>query len=200
MRAHGTPLGFSTPGTESMWYHGCRRRIAIARQWALGAGTAAHVLPLRGSLSRYHRLRPRPARLGGNERHGRAAVRTGDHPLGGCHGTRGRYRRGGWITALRKGLAFFEHDLPVTLRAEDVPEGIYITFNPATGIPDPQFTSRMLVAHAGAPTGSYSFTVRATGTDGRTLSLPFALEVASTGQATATPDNPFLSAVGTSGQ
>ena len=91
------------------------------------------------------------------------------------------------ITALRKGLAFFEHDLPVTLRAEDVPDGIYITFNPATGIPDPQFTSRMLVAHAGAPTGSYSFTVRATGTDGRTLSLPFALEVASTGQATATP-------------
>ncbi len=81
------------------------------------------------------------------------------------------------ITALREGLPFFEHDLPVTLRAEDVPAGIYITFDPVSGIPDPQFTSRMLVAHAGAPAGSYSFTVRATGTDGRTLSLPFRLNV-----------------------
>lgn len=81
------------------------------------------------------------------------------------------------VTTIREGLPFFEHDLPVTLRAEDVPAGIYVTFNPATGLPDPQFTSRMLVAHAGAPPGSYSFTVRATGTDGRTLSLPFRLAV-----------------------
>ena len=88
------------------------------------------------------------------------------------------------ITAIREGLPFFEHDLPVTLRAEDVPAGIYVTFNPMSGIPDPQFTSRMLVAHAGAPAGSYSFTVRATGTDGRTLSLPFRLNI--TGAATNT--------------
>lgn len=81
------------------------------------------------------------------------------------------------ITALREGLPFFEHDLPVTLRAEDVPVGIYVTFNPVTGIPDPQFTSRMLVAHAGASPGAYSFTVRATGTDGRTLAIPFRLQV-----------------------
>ena len=81
------------------------------------------------------------------------------------------------ITALREGLPFFEHDLPVTLHAENVPAGIYVTFNPATGLPDPQFTSRMLVAHAGAPPGSYSFTVRATGTDGRTLAIPFRLGV-----------------------
>jgi hypothetical protein len=81
------------------------------------------------------------------------------------------------ITALRGGLPFFEHDLPVTLRAEDVPAGVYVTFNPATGLPDPEFTSRMLVAHAGAAPGSYTFTVRATGTDGRTLSLPFRLGV-----------------------
>ncbi len=81
------------------------------------------------------------------------------------------------ITALREGLMFFEHDLPVTLRAEDVPAGLYVTFNPATGLPDPVFTSRMLVAHAGAPPGAYSFTVLATGTDGRSLSLPFRLQV-----------------------
>ncbi len=81
------------------------------------------------------------------------------------------------ITSLRQGLEFFEHDLPVTLRAEDVPAGIYVTFNPATGLPDPQFTSRMLIAHNGALPGSYTFTVRATGTDGRTLSLPFRLGV-----------------------
>ncbi len=81
------------------------------------------------------------------------------------------------ITAIREGLPFFEHDLPVTLMADDVPAGIYVTFNPAMGLPDPEFTSRMLVAHAGAPPGSYSFTVRATGTDARTLSLPFRLQV-----------------------
>jgi hypothetical protein len=81
------------------------------------------------------------------------------------------------ITALREGLPFFEHDLPVTLRAENVPAGVYVTFNPATGLPDPEFTSRMLVAYAGAPPGSYSFTVRATGTDGRTLAIPFRLGV-----------------------
>ena len=81
------------------------------------------------------------------------------------------------ITAIREGLMFFEHDLPVTLRAEDVPPGIYVTFNPATGLPDPVFTSRMLVAHAGAQPGVYSFTVLATGADGRSLSLPFRLQV-----------------------
>lgn len=85
------------------------------------------------------------------------------------------------ITAIREGLPFFEHDLPVTLLADDVPDGIYVTFNPATGLPDPQFTSRMLVAHAGAPAGSYTFTVRATGTDARTLSLPFRLQVTGAG-------------------
>lgn len=81
------------------------------------------------------------------------------------------------VTSLREGIAFFENDLPVTLRADDVPTGIYVTFTPATGLPDPEFTSRMLVAHAGARAGSYSFTVRATGTDGRTLAIPFRLEV-----------------------
>jgi hypothetical protein len=81
------------------------------------------------------------------------------------------------ITTIREGLAFFEHDLPVTLSAEGVPDGVYVTFNPATGLPDPQFSSRMLVAHAGAPAGPYTFTVRATGSDGRTLSIPFRLQV-----------------------
>lgn len=89
------------------------------------------------------------------------------------------------ITALREGLSFFEHDLPVTLQHEAVPDGIYVTFNPSTGIPDPQFTSRMLIAHAGAPPGSYSFTIRATGTDGRSLSLPFRLEVTGAAPNTA---------------
>jgi hypothetical protein len=98
-------------------------------------------------------------------------------PSGGAIGPDGLLEVEIRITAIREGLPFFEHDLPVTLLAEDVPDGIYVTFNPATGLPDPQFTSRMLVAHAGAPAGSYSFTVRATGTDGRTLSLPFRLEV-----------------------
>ncbi len=98
-------------------------------------------------------------------------------PSGGAIGPGERLDVEVRITALREGLSFFEHDLPVTLRAENVPAGIYVTFNPATGLPDPQFTSRMLVAHAGAPAGPYSFTVRATGTDGRTLSLPFRLEV-----------------------
>lgn len=87
------------------------------------------------------------------------------------------------VTSLRGGLPFFEHDLPVTLRAEDVPTGIYVTFNPATGLPDPQFTSRMLIAHAGAPPGDYTFDVRATGTDGRTLAIPFHLAVTGSGAA-----------------
>ena len=81
------------------------------------------------------------------------------------------------ITLLRTGPSFFEYDLPVTLHAEEVPEGIYVTFNPATDLPDPQFTSRMLVAHAGAPPGTYSFEVHATGTDGRSLSLPFQVQI-----------------------
>ena len=98
-------------------------------------------------------------------------------PSGGAIGPGERLDVEVRITALREGLPFFEHDLPVTLRAENVPAGIYVTFNPATGLPDPQFTSRMLVAHAGAPPGSYSFTVRATGTDGRTLTIPFRLGV-----------------------
>lgn len=98
-------------------------------------------------------------------------------PSGGAIGPGERLDVEVRITAIREGLPFFEHDLPVTLLADDVLAGIYVTFNPATGLPDPQFTSHMLVAHAGAPPGSYSFTVRATGTDGRTLSLPFRLQV-----------------------
>ncbi len=98
-------------------------------------------------------------------------------PSGGAIGPGERLDVEVRITALREGLPFFEHDLPVTLLAEDVPAGIYVTFNPAMGLPDPQFTSRMLVAYAGAPPGSYSFTVRATGTDGRTLAIPFRLSV-----------------------
>ncbi len=85
------------------------------------------------------------------------------------------------ITLLRSGPSYFEYDLPVTLHAEEVPEGIYVTFNPTTDLPDPQFTARMLVAHAGAPPGTYSFKVHATGTDGRSLSLPFQLQVTGPG-------------------
>ncbi|KAF5029400.1 hypothetical protein DSECCO2_649010 [anaerobic digester metagenome] len=88
------------------------------------------------------------------------------------------------ISLLRSGPSFFEYDLPVTLHAEEVPEGIYVTFNPATDLPDPQFTSRMLVAHAGAAPGTYSFQVHATGTDGRSLSLPFQLQVTGTAPST----------------
>lgn len=105
-------------------------------------------------------------------------------PSGGAIGPGERLDVEVRITALREGLPFFEHDLPVTLLAENVPAGIYVTFNPPIGLPDPRFTSRMLIAHAGAPPGSYSFTVRATGTDGRTLAIPFRLGV--TGPASNT--------------
>ena len=88
------------------------------------------------------------------------------------------------ITTIREGLAFFEHDLPVSLTVEGVADGVYVTFNPATDLPDPQFTSRMLVAHAGAAPGTYSFQVHATGTDGRSLSLPFQLQVTGTAPST----------------
>jgi len=98
-------------------------------------------------------------------------------PSGGSIGVGERMDVEVRITLLRTGPSFFEYDLPVTLRAEGVPEGIYVTFNPPTDIPDPRFTSRMLVAHAGAPPGSYTFRVHATGTDGRSLSLPFQLQV-----------------------
>ncbi|MEN6342046.1 MAG: hypothetical protein ABFC89_05745 [Methanospirillum sp.] len=98
-------------------------------------------------------------------------------PSGGAIGPGERLDVEVRITSLRPGLPFFEHDVPVNLRAENVPAGIYISFNPPAGLPDPQFTSRLLIAHAGAPPGSYSFTVRATGTDGRTLAIPFRLTV-----------------------
>ena len=98
-------------------------------------------------------------------------------PSGGVIGPSERLDVEVRITALREGLSFFEHDLPVTLRAEDVPAGIYVTFNPATGLPDPQFTSRMLVAHAGAPCGLVL--VHGPGDRDRRadLSLPFRLGV-----------------------
>ena len=98
-------------------------------------------------------------------------------PSGGAIGPGERMDVEVRIRLLQTTTAFFEYDVPVTLHAEGVPAGIYVTFNPATDLPDPQFTSRMLVAHAGAPPGSYSFTVHATGTDGRSLSLPFRLQV-----------------------
>ncbi len=111
--------------------------------------------------------------LGAGEREFELAIT----PSGGAIGPGERMDVEVRITLLRAGPSFFEYDLPVTLHAEDVPKGIYVTFNPATDLPDPQFTSRMLIAHAGAPPGAYSFTVHATGTDGRSLSLPFRLQV-----------------------
>jgi hypothetical protein len=112
-------------------------------------------------------------------------------PSGGAIGQGDRMDVEIRITALRHGTTFFEYDLPVTLTAEQVPAGIFVTFTPSTGIPDPQFTSRMLIAHAGAAPGSYSFIVRATGTDGRTLSLPFRLQVTgSAGNTTSAQTTP----------
>ena len=113
--------------------------------------------------------------LGAGEREFELAIT----PSGGAIGPGERMNVEVRITLLRTQAPSFEYDLPVTLHAEEVPAGIYVTFNPATGLPDPQFTSRMLVAHAGAPPGHYSFTVHATGTDGRSLSIPFRLEVTS---------------------
>ncbi|NLX48947.1 MAG: hypothetical protein GXY82_03550 [Methanospirillum sp.] len=118
---------------------------------------------------------------GGHERQFELAIT----PSGGEIGQGERLDVEVRITVIREGLPFFEHDLPITLRAEGVPAGIYVTFDPAAGIPDPEFGSRMLIAHAGAAPGSYSFTVHAAGSDGRGLSLPFRLEV--TGPGAGTP-------------